>query len=92
MDNIKLDIKKDADNNTPLENENEESSNEEQNDEKLKKIMIRIVVRTGKKKGAPSTFGELASSYDAGHIIVDDDNVEWIVNESKNKIKVEEKI
>ena len=45
-------------------------------------------MRTGKKKkGPPSTFGELASSYDAGHIIVDDDNVEWIVNETKNKIK-----
>ena len=82
MDNIKLNIQKDNDD-TKKETENDVEFTVERNQEDK-----NITVKAGKKrKGPPSTFGELASSYDTGHVITDDDNIEWIVTESKNKIK-----
>lgn len=82
MDNIKLDIKKNEDDeSSSLENDKVEEKPETTEDK-------NIIVKTGKKRrGPPSTFGELASTYETGHIIVDDDYVEWVVTESRNKIK-----
>ena len=83
MDNIKLNIQKDNTNKEEQDTKVEKENTVERNQEDK-----NITVKAGKKrKGPPSTFGELASSYETNHVITDDDNIEWIVTESKNKIK-----